>query len=68
MAKITLKNTQTIEDAFEDFIFYKNTQGVNCLVKCRMQNYSSMLSHLFRLFVNYCRVGWIKEGMRNTAK
>ena len=28
MAKITLKNAQTIEDAFEDFIFYKNTQGV----------------------------------------
>ena len=28
MAKITLKNTQTIEDAFEDFIFYKNTQGL----------------------------------------
>ena len=28
MAKITLKNAQTIEDAFEDFIFYKNTQDV----------------------------------------
>ena len=28
MAQITLKNAQTIEDAFEDFIFYKNTQGV----------------------------------------
>ena len=29
MAKITLKNAQTIKDAFEDFIFYKNTQGLS---------------------------------------
>ncbi len=28
MAKITLNNAQTVEEAFEDFIFYKNTQGV----------------------------------------